>query len=76
MKKADLDKSEKIIRAGLEEAERVIQVRALEMKKETPGLPIGVLEIQARHASNNTVAAALHILADQRELLEQSEDAA
>jgi hypothetical protein len=41
------------------------------MKKETPGLPIGVLEIQARRASNNSVAAALLILQEERELLEQ-----
>jgi hypothetical protein len=75
MTKQQLEKSEKIIRAGLEEAERVIQRRAQEMKKETPGLPIGVLEIQARKASSNTVAAALRLIKEQRTLLEQYEAA-
>jgi hypothetical protein len=75
MKKSELDKSERIIRAGLLEAEKVIQARALELKKETPGLPLGVLEIQARRASNNTVAAALRIIEEQREVLAR-EDAA
>jgi hypothetical protein len=70
MKKSELDKSERIIRSGLEEARRVIDARAAELKKEAPGLPIGVLEIQARRASNNTVAAALRIIEEQRKLLE------
>ena len=75
MTKQQLDKSEKIIRAGLEEASRVIMARAAELKEHAPGLPIGVLEIQARRASNNTVAAALLIIEDQRKLLQQEETA-
>jgi len=70
MKKADLDKSERIIRAGLQEAERVIHARALELKEHAPGLPIGVLEIQARRASSNTVAAALWLIETQKKILE------
>jgi len=47
----DLDRSERIIRAGLQEAERILHERALELKREAPGLPLAVLEVQARGAN-------------------------
>jgi hypothetical protein len=70
MKRADFDKSERIIRAGLAEAERVIKERALEMKKQTPGLPLAVLEIEARRGSSNVSMAALRQIEEQRKLNE------
>jgi hypothetical protein len=70
MKKADLDKYEKAIRAGQDAAEQFIDLIAQEMKAATPALPIDMLRIHARHGSSNIVAAALFRIEELRKELE------
>ena len=75
MNKKQLDAAEKIIRAGLVEAQKYITARAEELKLETPNQPIGTLEQQLMRNSGDYVQAALFDISQCRMAMEREEAA-
>ena len=53
MTKAELLKSERIIRAGLNEANAVIEAEVAKQKAECPGLPEGSIRMAITHGNTN-----------------------